>query len=232
MVFQNPYASLNPRRSVGDQITDGLAVPREEQGREVARLLELVGLEPEAADRYPHQFSGGQRQRVAIARALAARPDVLVADEPVTALDASSQAQIVNLLTSLVDDLGLGMLFISHDLALVREIADVTAVMYLGRIVEHGPTEQVWSQPRHPYTRTLIEALPRISADAHLPVGLRGEVPDGAHVPTGCRFRTRCPAVMPICTTEPPVVVDGEHTVACWLADESTLRASATEGAR
>ncbi|MBO3088222.1 ABC transporter ATP-binding protein [Cellulomonas dongxiuzhuiae] len=234
MVFQNPYGSLNPRRTIGSQLRDGLRTPAAaaDPDGEVRRLLDLVGLDEDAAQRYPHQFSGGQRQRVVIARALAADPDVLVADEPVTALDASSQAQVVNLLVRLVRELGLGMLFISHDLALVHEIADVTAVMYLGRIVESGPTGQVWASPQHPYTRALIDALPRISAHPTLPVGLRGEVPDAARIPTGCRFRPRCPRAMDVCTGEPPVVQIGQQWSACWLHAQETAGTGAgvTEG--
>ena len=220
MIFQNPYASLNPRRTVGSQIADGVPSTVRDVDSEVRRLLGLVGLGAEAAQRYPHQFSGGQRQRVAIARALAPQPEVLVADEPVTALDASSQAQIVNLLIRLVQEVGVGMLFISHDLALVREVADRTAVMYLGRIVEQGPTEDVWTNPQHPYTRALIEALPRIVAGAQLPISLAGEVPDAAHIPSGCRFRPRCPLAKSVCTEEPPVVVRDVSTVACWFPGE------------
>lgn len=234
MVFQNPYGSLNPRRTVGSQLEDGLRTPEAQRdpAGEVRRLLDLVGLDPASAERYPHQFSGGQRQRIAIARALAADPDVLVADEPVTALDASSQAQVVNLLVDLVAELGLGMLFISHDLALVQEIADVTAVMYLGRIVEAGPTAEVWSEPQHPYTRALVEALPRISAEPTLPVSLRGEVPDAARIPAGCRFRPRCAQAMDVCGTEPPVVQHGGSWSACWLGEKIPVGAPAdpTEG--
>ena len=232
MVFQNPYGSLNPRRTIGSQLRDGLRTPAaaSDPDGEVRRLLDLVGLGPEVADRYPHQFSGGQRQRIVIARALAADPDVLVADEPVTALDASSQAQVVNLLVRLVGELGLGMLFISHDLALVHEIADVTAVMYLGRIVEAGPTAQVWSAPRHPYTRALIDALPRISATPTLPVSLRGEVPDAARIPSGCRFRPRCPFATDVCHEDPPVVRVGDQWAACWLHAQEPAAAGATEG--
>ncbi|WP_420113458.1 ABC transporter ATP-binding protein [Pseudactinotalea sp.] len=164
MVFQSPYASLNPRRTVGSQLRDGVPSGRGDLTSAVAGLLERVGLEASAAARYPHQFSGGQRQRIAIARALAPRPEILVADEPVTALDASAQAQVVELLGSLVRDLGVGMLFISHDLALVRHIADRVAVMYHGQIVEQGQTEQVWRDRAHPYTRELIAAVPRLGA--------------------------------------------------------------------
>lgn len=227
MVFQSPYASLNPRRTVGSQIADGVpdgVAPT----AEVERLLGLVGLDSAAAQRYPHQFSGGQRQRVAIARALAPRPSILVADEPVTALDASAQAQIVNLIVELVEGLDLGVLFISHDLALIREVADSTAVMYLGRIVESGPSAQVWSTPAHPYTKALIEAVPRISATPHLPRGLGGEVPDAADIPTGCRFRSRCPVAIDRCHEDPPTVRVGDQRAdrpqhaACWLAAERT----------
>lgn len=219
MVFQNPYSSLNPRRTIGSQIQDGLVAARNDTDAraEVTKLLDLVGMPADVAGRYPHQFSGGQRQRIAIARALAPGPKVLVADEPVTALDASSQAQVVNLLVSLVDELGLGILFISHDLALVREIADETAVMYLGRIVESGPTQQVWASPGHPYTQALIDAVPRIRPQAVLPTSLRGEVPDAARIPVGCRFRPRCPHAMPVCHTTPPVVQIGAAQASCWL---------------
>jgi peptide/nickel transport system ATP-binding protein len=171
MVFQNPYASLSPRRTIASQLLDGL--PRgERQGtprQEAERLLELVGLDPAGVDKYPHQFSGGQRQRLAIARALAAKPEVIVADEPVTALDAFSAAQIVTLLTELVRELNMGMLFISHDLSLVRAIANRTAVMYAGEIVEEGPSEQLWAHPGHEYTRKLIAAIPEIGTTKQLP---------------------------------------------------------------
>lgn len=171
MVFQNPYASLSPRRSVGAQLLDGAVdgLGKAERAAEVVRLLELVGLDETAASRYPAQFSGGQRQRLAIARALASRPSLVVADEPVTALDAFSSAQIVRLLQSLVAELGMGMLFISHDLSLVRALADETAVMYAGEIVERGPSEQLWDHPAHDYTRTLIEAIPEIGPVKRLP---------------------------------------------------------------
>jgi ABC-type glutathione transport system ATPase component len=171
MIFQNPYASLSPRRSIEDQLLDGIrpSQGRLDRRREVSRLLELVGLDPAGATKYPAQFSGGQRQRLAIARALAAGPDLLVADEPVTALDAFSSAQIVRLLVSLSRELSMGILFISHDLSLVRAIADRTAVMHDGVIVEEGPSERLWSAPRHDYTKTLIAAVPEISTEKRLP---------------------------------------------------------------
>ncbi|MFD6054088.1 ABC transporter ATP-binding protein [Agromyces sp. NPDC060279] len=181
MVFQNPYASLSPRRTIASQLLDGVTepIPREQRAAEVARLLELVGLDATAGSRYPSQFSGGQRQRLAIARALAAKPSLVVADEPVTALDAFSSAQIVQLLQSLVRELGMGMLFISHDLSLVRAIADETAVMYAGEIVERGPSEQLWERPTHPYTKTLIAAIPEIGPVKKLP-GLDEDVVEPA----------------------------------------------------
>ncbi|MEV6521750.1 ABC transporter ATP-binding protein [Longispora sp. NPDC051575] len=231
MVFQNPYASLNPRRTVGEQLRDGLPVAVTDPGRRVVELLDRVGLPAATAARYPHQFSGGQRQRIAIARALAPEPRMIIADEPVTALDASSQAQVVNLLVELVHELDMGMLFISHDLALVHEIADVTAVMYLGRIVETAPTRELWRAPRHPYTRALIDAVPRISAEPRLPKTLAGEVPDPSNAPAGCRFRPRCAHAFDACHTQPPTVDLGEgRTAACWLTDPTVAPAAAVAG--
>ncbi|MFG2062335.1 ABC transporter ATP-binding protein [Micromonospora sp. NPDC048871] len=224
MVFQNPYASLNPRRTIGAQLRDGIPATVTGAAREarVTELLDRVGMPAEAADRYPHQFSGGQRQRLAIARALAPQPRMIIADEPVTALDASSQAQVVNLLVGLVRELDMGMLFISHDLALVHEIADVTAVMYLGRIVETAPTRDLWRDPRHPYTRALIDAVPQIGPTPRLPATLAGEVPDPANAPTGCRFRPRCAHAFAPCGDQPPHLDLGGRSAACWLNDPTT----------
>jgi oligopeptide/dipeptide ABC transporter ATP-binding protein len=220
MVFQDPGGSLNPRRSVGAQLADGLADPSAERVRE---LLDRVGMPSAAAARFPHEFSGGQRQRLAIARALAANPSVIIADEPVTALDASAQAQVVSLLLGLVRELGVGLLFISHDLALVHEIADRTAVMYLGRIAEQAPTRRLMAAPRHPYTRALIGAIPQVSGRQQLPAVLRGEVPDPSHVPAGCRFRPRCGHATSRCLTEPELrELDGD-LVACHHAEEIAL---------
>ncbi|GIH21717.1 ABC transporter ATP-binding protein [Acrocarpospora phusangensis] len=222
MVFQDPYASLNPRRLVGDQVGDGYLLggaARAEALRRAGELLERVGLPADAARRYPHEFSGGQRQRIAIARTLAAEPSCIVADEPISALDASAQASVANLLVELVRELDMGMVFISHDLSVVRQIADRTAVMYLGRVVEVGPTRQVWSAPAHPYTQALISAVPRADGAGVLPVELPGDVPDPARPPGGCRFHPRCPVARPECSRDDPPLValrDG-RSAACVL---------------
>jgi oligopeptide/dipeptide ABC transporter ATP-binding protein len=221
MIFQDPYSSLNPRRRVESQILDGQRGLRGAGARmEAAELLERVGLPALVAKRYPHEFSGGQRQRIAIARALAADPALIVADEPVTSLDASSQAQVTNLLGALCREMDMGMLFISHDLALVRHIADVVAVMYLGRIVELGSTDELWESPMHPYTRALIAAVPVADGKRRLPEALPGEVPDPARPPVGCRFRPRCSHAFDRCIDEPPLLEVGARAAACWLVDE------------
>ncbi|HUZ85589.1 MAG TPA: ABC transporter ATP-binding protein [Candidatus Baltobacterales bacterium] len=223
MVFQNPFSSLNPRRRVGDQIADAMSilglVPASARRARVAELLEQVGLPPAAAQRFPHQYSGGQRQRIAIARALAAQPSVIVLDEPLSSLDASAQAQVANLLKRLARDLKVGLLLISHDLALVRHIADMVAVMYLGLVVETAPTRALWSVPMHPYTEALIEAIPRADGSGWLPEALPGEVPDPGHPPAGCRFHPRCPYAFERCRTESPALVGMKknRSVACWL---------------
>ena len=217
MVFQNPYGSLNPRRKIGAQIADGL---RANTGSaRVAELLQRVGLTADMAERHPHQLSGGQRQRVAIARALAADPRIIVLDEPLSALDASVQAQVANLLVELARDLGMGMLLISHDLAIVRHVAHRTAVMYLGKIVETAATGLLWQAPRHPYTQALIEAIPRTDGAGHLPEALAGEIPDPAHPPVGCRFHPRCPYAFDRCRIDVPELLHtpDERAVACWL---------------
>ncbi|MGV8858528.1 ABC transporter ATP-binding protein [Rhodoglobus sp.] len=220
MVFQDPYSSLNPRRRIWRQIADGLTeVSTESSARAAAvELLEAVGLSAAIADRFPHEFSGGQRQRIAIARALAPQPSVIVADEAVSALDASTQAQIANLLVGLVKERGMGLLFISHDLSVVRHIADKVAVMYLGRIVETAPTDELWESRLHPYTDALVRAIPSLEEDATAPIAPKGEVPDPAAPPTGCRFHPRCPVAMDRCSTEDPslVMIDDSRAAACW----------------
>ena len=223
MVFQNPYSSLNPRRKIGSQLADaldvlGLAPSADRRGR-VEELLDLVGLPASAAARYPHQFSGGQRQRIAVARSLAADPSVLVLDEPLASLDASAQAQVANLLVDLSRRLSLSLLLISHDLAIVRHVADVVSVMYLGVMVETGPARSLWSLPLHPYTEALIGAVPHPDGSGFLPEALPGEVPDPAHPPAACRFHPRCPYAFDRCSAEDPVTLEiqGDRTVACWL---------------
>jgi len=239
MVFQNPYSSLNPRRKVGSQIADAGAkldprlarAPRRER---IAELLETVGLPSSAADRYPHQFSGGQRQRIAIARTLAANPSVLVLDEPLASLDASAQAQIANLLVELSRELGLSLLLISHDLAIVRHVADVVAVMYLGVMVETAPTRTLWQQPLHPYTEALIGAVPHADGEGFLPEALPGEVPDPARPPSGCRFHPRCPYAFDRCPRDEPelVTVAERREVACWLQTAGSAGPPAEGAAR
>lgn len=235
MVFQDPYGSLNPRRTVGQQLSDGLRIAGVEADEALSRgkaLLERVGLSGSAADKYPHQFSGGQRQRIAIARALAAEPSVIVADEPISALDASAQASVANLLVDLVRDLGMSMIFISHDLSVVRTISDRVAVMYLGKIVEVGRTREIWETPSHPYTRALIGAIPHADGSGALPQDLPGDVPNPSNPPSGCRFHPRCPVRQESCAlVVPPLVTlaDGRQ-VACVLQTAGAAPSLATVG--
>ena len=222
MIFQDPYGSLNPRRKIGVQIADGLIVagmPKKLALLKAADLLEKVGLPRNAVDRFAHQFSGGQRQRISIARALAAAPTAIIADEPISALDTSSQAQVANLLVNLVDEFDMGMVFISHDLSIVRRISDRVAVMYLGKIVEVGTVDQIWNNPSHPYTRALISAIPHADGTSFMPQDLPGDVPNPMSPPSGCRFHPRCPLAKEECKTQEPglrKLGDGRD-VACVL---------------
>lgn len=222
MVLQNPFESLNPRRPVGSQIKDAmraLHLSKEMQELRLTQLLGLLGLTADTADKFAHQFSGGQRQRVAVARALAASPSMLILDEPFASLDASAQAQLANVLRVLADEEQVGMLVISHDLAIVRHIADRISVMYLGTIVESGVASDVWTSALHPYTEALIGAIPKVDGLGALPVALPGEIGDPANPPSGCRFHPRCPYAIPVCEVESPPLVDASpgREVACWL---------------
>lgn len=218
LVFQDPFASLDPRMTVEQAVAEPLRlhriVPRDQERARVADLLARVGLRPELARRWPHEFSGGQRQRIAIARALASQPRLIVGDEPVSALDVSVQAQVVNLLSDLIRDLGLTFVLISHDLGVVRHVADRVAVMYLGRIVEEGPADEVLSAPKHPYTRALLAAVPGHGAKAP---PIEGDVPSPIAPPPGCRFHTRCPFAEATCRETPPALSAPPHRVACHL---------------
>ena len=229
MVFQNPHSSLNPRMTVasiiGEPIVEHRSLGKQERRARIGELLELVGLDPTHANRYPHEFSGGQRQRIGIARAIALDPDFIVCDEPIAALDVSIQAQVVNLLERVQDELGLAYLFISHDMSMVRHIADRVAVMYLGRIVELAPVDQLYESPKHPYTRALHSAVPvpdPVVEGQRVRVILKGDIPSPANPPSGCPFHTRCPVARDRCTSEVPDnrEIEPGHIVACHFADE------------
>ena len=237
IIFQDPYSSLNPRMTIGAAVAEGIEIHRlaagAEIGRRVGALLEEVGLDPEYARRYPHEFSGGQRQRVGIARALAVEPSFIVCDEPVSALDVSVQAQVLNLLADLQRDRGLSYLFIAHDLAVVRQIARRVAVMYLGRIVETGATEALLSAPRHPYTVALLSAVPEPDPGRRRSrIVLGGDLPSPSNPPPGCAFHTRCfhPAKNERCRTETPALRPVGDTVAACHYAESTPAAEAVAG--
>ncbi|MEV7080881.1 dipeptide ABC transporter ATP-binding protein [Streptomyces sp. NPDC093516] len=238
MVFQDPYTSLNPRMTVGDIVGEPYDIhpevaPKGDRRRKVQELLDVVGLNPEYINRYPHQFSGGQRQRIGIARGLALRPEVIVADEPVSALDVSVQAQVINLLDRLQSEFELSYLFIAHDLSIVRHISDRIGVMYLGRIVETGTDTEIYEHPTHPYTQALLSAVPVPDPEAREHrerIILSGDVPSPTNTPSGCRFRTRCWKARESCATDVPVLEvpagfrdsggPAAHDSACFFAEE------------
>jgi oligopeptide/dipeptide ABC transporter ATP-binding protein len=229
LIFQDPYSSLNPRHTVGTIVGTALRthdmVPKGGELKRVQELLELVGLNPEHYNRYPHEFSGGQRQRIGIARALAARPKIIVADEPVSALDVSIQAQVMNLLENLRSELGIAFVFIAHDLGVVRHFCDRVAVMYLGRVVEQAPRNQLYEAPQHPYTQALLSAVPDIAVVRGVPpksrIRLTGDVPSPIDPPSGCRFRTRCWKAQDICAEQdPPLELKADdQRAACHFAE-------------
>ncbi len=231
-VFQNPYGSLNPRKKIGTILEEPLLIntslSKAERTEKARAMMAKVGLRPEHYARYPHMFSGGQRQRIAIARALILSPKVVVADEPVSALDISIQAQVLNLLADLQDELKLAYLFISHDLSVVRHIAHDVMVMYLGNAIEHGPKERIYARPLHPYTQALLASTPRVGGDKREKIVLRGELPSPLNPPAGCVFSTRCPFVTDRCRAERPQKreIDGRQ-VACHYAETFLAKAAA-----
>ncbi|MFF3242607.1 ABC transporter ATP-binding protein [Streptomyces sp. NPDC002870] len=247
MVFQDPYTSLNPRMTVGDIIGEPYEIhpevaPKGSRRMKVQDLLDVVGLNPEYINRYPHQFSGGQRQRIGIARGLALRPEIIVADEPVSALDVSVQAQVINLLDKLQSEFSLSYVFIAHDLSIVRHISDRVGVMYLGRIVEIGKDEEIYDHPTHPYTQALLSAVPVPDPEARERrerIILRGDVPSPANIPSGCRFRTRCWKAQERCELEVPLLAvpaefrqqegPARHPSACHFAEEKHVVPSGPE---
>ncbi|MFC0055983.1 ABC transporter ATP-binding protein [Streptomyces actinomycinicus] len=243
MIFQDPYSSLNPRQTVGKIISGPMEIndisPAGGREKRVRELLEIVGLNPEHYNRFPHEFSGGQRQRIGVARALALEPKLIVADEPVSALDVSIQAQVVNLLQKVQNELGIAFLFIAHDLAVVRHFSQRVAVMYLGKIIEVGDRVSIYTRPRHPYTHALLSAVPEVNlavddAPARERIRLAGDVPSPISPPSGCRFRTRCWKAQDKCATEEPPLVrltgnDEGHLTACHFPEDPTTEARAED---
>ncbi|GHG38081.1 ABC transporter ATP-binding protein [Streptomyces albogriseolus] len=238
MIFQDPYSSLNPRQTVGTIIKSPMEVnginPAGGREKRVRELLELVGLNPEHYNRFPHEFSGGQRQRIGVARALALNPKLIVADEPVSALDVSIQAQVVNLLQKVQEEMGIAFLFIAHDLAVVRHFSQRVAVMYLGKVVEVGDRDSIYNRPRHPYTHALLSAVPEVAMDDETEnrerIRLAGDVPSPISPPSGCRFRTRCWKAQDKCATEEPPLVQisgnrENHLTACHFPEEPSIEA-------
>lgn len=224
MIFQNPYSSLNPKMKIGEILKEPLIINTNLKKEEITKIVEekikKVGLDKSALNLYPHEFSGGQRQRIAIARSLILNPEFIIADEPVSALDVSIQAQIINLLKQLKEDFNLTFLFISHDLSVIKYLSDRIAIMYLGEVVEIGRTEEIFKNPKHPYTKALLSSVPELNPqDEKERIHLQGELPSPENLPTGCKFHTRCPYVREICKTSPPQVKEfsDTHNCKCFL---------------
>lgn len=224
MIFQNPYSSLNPKMKIGEILKEPLIINTNLKKEEITKIVEekikKVGLDKSALNLYPHEFSGGQRQRIAIARSLILNPEFIIADEPVSALDVSIQAQIINLLKQLKEDFNLTFLFISHDLSVIKYLSDRIAIMYLGEVVEIGRTEEIFKDPKHPYTKALLSSVPELNPqDEKERIHLQGELPSPENLPTGCKFHTRCPYVMEICKTSTPQIKDfsDTHNCKCFL---------------
>jgi len=221
MIFQNPYASLNPKMKIGEILREPLEINTNYNKSKISNIvlekIKLVGLDKSCLDLYPHEFSGGQRQRVAIARALMLEPKFIIADEPVSALDVSIQAQIINLIKNLKEELGITFLLITHDLRVIEHLADRTAIMYLGEIVETGKTRDIFSNPMHPYTKALLSSIPNMYKSASQKIILKGDLPSPQNPPEGCKFHTRCPRVMNECKTKIPSEIGINHKVKCFL---------------